>query len=90
VHTPAGVLTMAAHRRRRAPVDCDFHSWATEHHGATTARAAANFLGVVTYDADPGRLSAAFVWDLLRRVTAPRAPAVRWVVGGWSAWSTGW
>ena len=30
-------------------------------------------LGVVTYDADPGRLSAAFVWDLLRRVTAPRA-----------------
>jgi phytoene dehydrogenase-like protein len=82
---PAGVLTMAAHRRRRAPVDRDFHSWATEHHGAATARAVANFLGVVTYDADPGRLSAAYVWDLLQRVTAPRAPAVRWVVGGWSA-----
>ena len=31
----------------------------------------------------PGRLSAAFVWDLLLRVTAPRAPAVRWPVGGW-------
>ena len=28
--------------------------------------------------ADPGRLSAAFVWDLLLRVTAARAPAVRW------------
>ena len=40
-------------------------------------------LGVVTFDSDPGRLSAAFVWDVLRRVTAPRAPAVRWVVGGW-------
>jgi hypothetical protein len=76
---------MVAHRRRRAPVDRDFHSWATEHHGPATARAVANFLGVVTYDADPGRLSAAFVWDLLQRVTAPRAPAVRWVVGGWSA-----
>jgi hypothetical protein len=41
-------------------------------------------MGVVTYDPDPGRLSAAFVWDLLLRITTPRAPAVRWVVGGWS------
>jgi hypothetical protein len=38
---------------------------------------------VVLFDADPGRLSAAFVWDLLRRFTAFRAPAVRWPVGGW-------
>jgi phytoene dehydrogenase-like protein len=82
---PAGVLAMLARRRRRAPVDRDFFSWAAEHHGEATARAAANLLGVVTYDADPGRLSAAFVWDLLLRVTAPRAPAVRWVVGGWPA-----
>ena len=80
---PAGVLAMAAHRRRRAPVDRDFFSWAASLHGAATARAAAGFLGVVTYDADPGRLSAAFVWDLLLRVTAPRASAVRWVLGGW-------
>ena len=82
---PAGVLAMVAlHRRRRAPVDRDFLSWAAERHGEATARAAANFLGVVTYDSDPGRLSAAFVWDLLLRLTAPRAPAVRFVVGGWS------
>ena len=80
---PAGVLGMLVHRRRRAPVDRDFHSWAAERHGEAAARAAANALGVVTYDADPGRLSAAYVWDLLLRVTAPRAPAVRWVVGGW-------
>ena len=46
---------------------------------------AANAMGVVTYDSDPGRLSAAFVWDLFQRVTAPRAPAVRYVVGGWPA-----
>jgi phytoene dehydrogenase-like protein len=80
---PTGLLTMIAYRRRRAPVDQDFHSWAAARHGDDTARAAANLMGVVTYDADPGRLSAAFVWDLLLRVTAPRAPAVRWVVGGW-------
>ncbi|MDT7580695.1 MAG: hypothetical protein QOK35_1959, partial [Pseudonocardiales bacterium] len=82
---PAGVLAMVAHRRRRAPVDRDFFSWAASLHGEVTARAVANALGVVTYDADPGRLSAAFAWDLLLRVTAPRAPAVRWVAGGWPA-----
>lgn len=82
---PAGLLAMVAHRRRRAPVDQDFHSWAAALHGADTARAAANLMGVATYDADPGRLSAAFVWDQLLRVTAPGAPAVRWVVGGWSS-----
>jgi phytoene dehydrogenase-like protein len=82
---PAGLLAMAAHRRRRAPVDRDFFSWAAEHHGEATARAAANAVGVVTYDSDPGRLSAAFVWDLYLRLTAPRAPAVRYVVGGWPA-----
>ncbi len=82
---PAGVLPLLAHRRRRAPVDVDFHTWATALHGEEAARAAAALLGVVTYDADPGRLSAAFVWDQLRRVTAPRASAVRWPVGGWPA-----
>jgi phytoene dehydrogenase-like protein len=40
---------------------------------------------VVTYDADPGRLSAAFVWERLLRVTAPRPPAVRYVIGGWTS-----
>jgi NAD(P)-binding Rossmann-like domain len=80
---PAGLLAMIAHRRLRAPVDRDFHSWAAELHGEEAARAAANLMGIVTYDADPGRLSAAFVWDLLLRATAPRAPAVRWIVGGW-------
>jgi phytoene dehydrogenase-like protein len=79
----ASVLPLLAHRRLRAPVDVDFHTWAAERHGEEAARAAAGLLGVVTYDSDPGRLSAAFVWDLLLRVTAPRAPAVRWVVGGW-------
>jgi hypothetical protein len=80
---PASLLPLLVHRRRRAPVDVDFHTWATALHGEEAARAAANLLGVVLFDADPGRLSAAFVWDLLRRFTAFRAPAVRWPVGGW-------
>src|SRR4051794_396007 len=82
---PAGLLAMVARRRRRAPVDRDFFSWAAEQHGPATARAAAGFLGVATYDADPGRLSAAFAWDQLLRITAPGAPAVRFVIGGWPA-----
>jgi hypothetical protein len=80
---PASVLPLLAHRRRLAPVDVDFHTWAAARHGDEAARAAANLLGVVTFDADAGRLSAAFVWDLLLRLTAFRAPAVRWPIGGW-------
>jgi len=80
---PASLLPMLVHRRRRAPVDVDFHTWAAALHGEEAARAAARLLGVVTFDADPGRLSAALVWDLLLRFTAARAPAVRWPVGGW-------
>ncbi|APU13067.1 FAD-dependent oxidoreductase [Actinoalloteichus fjordicus] len=82
---PAGFLRMVLHRRRPAPVDRDFHSWASEHYGEQAALAAANAISVVTYDAHTGRLSAAFVWRLLHRVFAPKPPAVRWVVGGWQS-----
>jgi phytoene dehydrogenase-like protein len=82
---PAGLVRMVTDRRRTAPIDRDFSSWAGEHYGPAASRAAANLLGVVTYDADPGRLSAAFVWERLLRVTAPRPPAVRYVIGGWSS-----
>ncbi len=70
-------------RPRTAPVDETFHDWASRRYGEGTARAAANALGVVTYDAGTGRLSAAFVWELFRRVYAPTVPTVRWVAGGW-------
>src|SRR3954451_16269105 len=80
---PAELTRVLLHRRLRAPVDQDFHSWAGARFGASAARTAANMLGVVTYDHDPGRLSAAFVWDLLLRVSAPRRPVVRYVIGGW-------
>lgn len=82
---PAGFLRMVAHRNRPAPVDRDFLGWASERYGERAARAAANAISVATYDADTGRLSAAFVWELLHRVFAPSPPAVRWPIGGWQA-----
>ncbi|MBX6381849.1 MAG: NAD(P)-binding protein [Microbispora sp.] len=80
---PAGLLRMIARRGLAAPVDEDFESWATRRFGADAARLAARFIGVVTYEADPGRLSAAFVWERLLRVLAPKYPSVRYVIGGW-------
>jgi phytoene dehydrogenase-like protein len=80
---PAALLGVLAHRRRRAPVDVDFHSWVAGRHGERAASAASNLMGVATFDAEPGRLSAAFVWDRLLRVFAPSPPA-RYVAGGWS------
>jgi hypothetical protein len=82
---PAGFLRMVLDVRRSAPVDQDFHSWAARTYGEAAARAAASAISVATYDVDTGRLSAAFVWDIFRRVFAPKPPAVRWVVGGWQA-----
>ncbi|MEU7691635.1 NAD(P)-binding protein [Microbispora hainanensis] len=82
VRPPAGVLRMMA-GRAEAPVDEDFGSWATRRFGAEAARAAAGMLGIVTYESDPGRLSAAFAWERFRRAFGPRYPAVRYVIGGW-------
>ncbi|MEY9215126.1 FAD-dependent oxidoreductase [Thermobifida halotolerans] len=82
---PSGLLRAAARRRAAAPVDRDFASWGTELFGAEGVRAVSGLLGVVTYDADPGRLSAAFVWERFGRAAAPRYPTARYVVGGWQA-----
>ncbi len=80
---PAALLRVLAQRRRSAPVDADFHSWIRDRHGEPAALAASRLMGVATFDADPGRLSAAFVWPRLLRVFAPRPPA-RYVTGGWN------
>src|SRR5690606_35427058 len=60
-----------------------FASWAGERFGIETMRHICGFVGVVTYDADPGRLSAEFVWDRFRRVARLGWPAARYVRGGW-------
>ncbi|WP_017622500.1 FAD-dependent oxidoreductase [Nocardiopsis chromatogenes] len=83
---PPSVLRMVARGRRlKAPVDQDFRTWATRLYGPGAAEEAANAIAVATYDADTGRLSAAFVWGLLTRVYALGVPAVRWTAGGWQA-----
>jgi phytoene dehydrogenase-like protein len=80
----AGLVRMLAHRDRRAPVDQDFLGWATGLHGEATAAEAAAFAGVATFTADPGALSAAFVWERLLRVSDVTG-GPRYLVGGWSA-----
>jgi phytoene dehydrogenase-like protein len=82
---PAAMLRLLANRNRTVPVDRDFHGWVAAAHGQQAATAAANLLGVATFDADLGRLSAAFAWERLRRVFGGLPPAARYVVGGWGA-----
>ncbi|MEU5414068.1 NAD(P)-binding protein [Streptomyces clavifer] len=77
---PLALLRLA---RRRAPVDTDFHSWASRQAGEDGARAAAHYMGVALFHQDPGSLSAAFVQERLRRATA-LPPEARYPVGGWA------
>ncbi|QLY34147.1 FAD-dependent oxidoreductase [Nocardia huaxiensis] len=80
---PVRMLRAQARFDLTAPVDVEFRTWASNRWGETTAGQLANAISVVTYDADTGRLSAAFVWDLVQRALGPRVPAIRWVRGGW-------
>jgi phytoene dehydrogenase-like protein len=77
---PWRVLKLARHS---APVGTDFRGWAAAICGEETAEQLSRIATAVTFDHDPGRLSAAFVWERLRWVYAP-PPAVRFVLGGWS------
>lgn len=71
-------------RRLDAPVDASFSEWAESQIGdPDVVRRIANFFGVVTFDHDPGRLSAAFVNERLRRVLQ-LPPAARYIPGGWT------
>lgn len=79
---PRGVLRLLAARNRPAPVDLDFRSWVASAFGDRTAAQASSAAGVVTFTADPGRLSAAFVWERLVRATNPLG-GPRYAGGGW-------
>lgn len=82
---PATVLRAWRSLGVDAPVDSTFRDWVTDRHGDDTAAALANLAGVLTFDPDPGRLSAAFVWHRLRRILLRVPPPARYVVGGWTA-----
>jgi hypothetical protein len=79
----AGILRLLADKTRVAPVDQDFYGWVAVRYGEEAAKAASNLMGVATFDADPGRLSAAFVWERMRRVFGGLPPPARYVIGGW-------
>jgi glycine/D-amino acid oxidase-like deaminating enzyme len=68
-----------------APVDVSFRAWATEVAGAEAAMAVGGAAGALTFDHDPGRLSAAFVWERFDRILLHALPTARYVEGGWSA-----
>src|SRR5262249_36586010 len=75
-------------RNAQALADRSFSEWAAER--LKDERAAAQiaaFMGVVTFDYDPGRLSAAFVSERLRRATSV-PPRVRYLPGGWATLTT--
>lgn len=64
-----------------APVGESFRAWLLRHVDAKTAEAIVGVVFIFTFDYDPGRLSAAFAHERLRRALAGGA---RYVVGGWS------
>jgi phytoene dehydrogenase-like protein len=71
-------------RGRMAPVDQDFRSWVTDHSDGRTADFLSSLAGVYTFYADPGELSAAFVWERTQRLLLTARPPARFVVGGWT------
>ncbi|WP_149824674.1 FAD-dependent oxidoreductase [Streptomyces tailanensis] len=82
---PFGMLKLLRRgTHHRAPVDVDFHTWATEQAGEEAARAAANYAAVALFHHAPGALSAAFVQERLRRATK-LPPEAHYPRGGWAS-----
>ena len=80
---PAALLRAARAIRRDAPIDVDLRSWLTDRVDDEAAAAVSGLAGVLTFDHDPGRLSAEFVWSRVRRILAKAPPVARYAVGGW-------
>ena len=59
-----------------------FRLFLLRHLAASAAEAIVGFMFIATFDHDPGRLSAAFARERLRRALSGGA---RYVIGGWSA-----
>lgn len=68
-----------------APIDVALRTWATDRWGPETAAALGGLAGNLTFDHDPGRLSAAFVAERIRRILLQVPGSARYVEGGWSA-----
>lgn len=82
---PRALLPALRLGRADAPVDRSLRDWATDRWGPDTAAAVAGLAGPLTFDHDPGRLSAAFVVERIRRILLRPRVAARYLPGGWSA-----
>jgi phytoene dehydrogenase-like protein len=80
---PAALLRAAGVLRHDPPVDVDLRSWLTDRVDTRAAAAACGAAGVLTFDHDPGRLSAAFIAPRFRRVLLKTPPSARYMTGGW-------
>lgn len=78
---PAELSGAIAALPAEAPMQESFRAWLLRHVDAKTAEAIVGVVFIPTFDHDPGRLSAAFACQRLRRALAGGA---RYVVGGWS------
>jgi phytoene dehydrogenase-like protein len=78
---PAGLSKAIAALPAEAPAGEPFRAWLLRHVDAKTAEAIVGVVFIPTFDHDPGRLSAAFARECLRRALAGGA---RYVAGGWS------
>ena len=78
---PEGLSDLLRALPKEAPIDQSFRDWLIERGADPVAtEALVGLLFIVFYDADPGRLSAAFVLERLRRGVSGN---LRFIVGGW-------
>jgi phytoene dehydrogenase-like protein len=78
---PAELSGVIAALPAEASAEESFRSWLLRHVGTSAAEAIIGLIFVATFDHDPGRLSAEFARERLRRALSG---GVRYVVGGWS------
>ncbi len=84
--TPSrSALSLARHLKSEPPVGPSLRQWLAERVDDRAVNFACAIAGVLTFDHDPGRLSASFVWPKIGRILVGVPPAARYVTGGWGS-----
>jgi glycine/D-amino acid oxidase-like deaminating enzyme len=82
---PLAALRALPRLRGAVPHDVDFRTWVTERSSARAAELLSRSAGVFTFEHDPGRLSAAFVWERYRQAFLDVPSKARFPRGGWTS-----
>lgn len=83
---PPGVFTDGLRALRgETPVEQSLRDWVARRGRDEVADALSGAAGLLTFDHDPGRLSARFVVERMRRILLSVPPPARYVTGGWSS-----